>query len=103
MFMSAIRTRRVSLIAAALIIVALLVPTVWAVRSAVASGATLTLSPTSGQAGTTVQVSGSGFGHRETVNVSFDSTGVASAQASKSGTFSTTLWSRRLPSRVATP
>jgi len=91
MFMSAIRTRRVSLIAAALVIVALLVPTVWAVRSAVASGATLTLSPTSGQAGTTVQVSGSGFGHRETVNVSFDSTPVASAQASKSGTFSTTF------------
>ncbi len=87
---SAIRAPRMALVAAVLILAVLLVPTVWIVRSVAASGPTLTLSPTSGQAGITVQVSGSGFGHKEIVDVSFDTTLVAAAQssASKSGTFS---------------
>jgi eukaryotic-like serine/threonine-protein kinase len=93
MFMSAIRSRRVALVAVALIIAVLLVPTVWIARSVAASGGTLTISPTSGQAGITVQVSGSGFGHKEIVDVSFDTTLVAAAlsSASKSGTFSTSF------------
>src|SRR5215472_8584616 len=87
---STIRTRRVQIIVAALILVALLLPTAWIVRSVAASGTSLTISPTSGQAGITVQASGSGFGHKELIYVNFDTTLVAAAQssASKSGTFS---------------
>lgn len=90
MLLATIRSRRVSLVLAALVLVALLLPTVWIVRTVAANGVTLTISPTSGQAGITVQVSGSGFGHKEIVDVSFDTTLVAAAlsSASKSGIFS---------------
>ncbi|MGE5333072.1 MAG: PQQ-binding-like beta-propeller repeat protein [Nitrososphaerota archaeon] len=50
-----------------------------------ASSTSLTLAPTAGQVCTTVQVSGSGFGDKETVAVTFDATRIATTQATKSG------------------
>jgi outer membrane protein assembly factor BamB len=47
----------------------------------------ITLSPTSGPVGTAVQVSGTGFKHRVTVDISFDSTLVATAVTSRKGSF----------------
>jgi outer membrane protein assembly factor BamB len=91
MIMANIRTRRFSLVAAILVLVALLVPTGWVVRSVAASSASLTLSPAAGQAGTSVQVSGGGFGHKESVNVTFDATLVATATAANDGSFSTSF------------
>jgi eukaryotic-like serine/threonine-protein kinase len=89
--MAHIRRHRFSLVVVVLVLVALLVPAAWAVRSAAASGAALTLSPTSGQAGTTAQVSGSGFGHKETIKVTFDAAVVATATATSDGTFFTSF------------
>ncbi len=88
--MAHIRRHRFSLVVV-LVLVALLIPVAWAIRSAAASGAALTLSPTSGQEGTTVQVSGSGFGHKEMVKVTFDTAVVATATATSGGTFSTSF------------
>jgi eukaryotic-like serine/threonine-protein kinase len=50
-------------------------------------GASITLSPTSGPAGSAVSVSGSGFKGRETVALYFDTSQVGSAQASAGGAF----------------
>jgi outer membrane protein assembly factor BamB len=72
--------------------VALLIPIAWIARSALANGTTtLTLSPTSGVAGITVSAGGSGFGHKEPVSVTFDTTPVATATANISGYFSTSF------------
>jgi len=79
---------------------------------AIGAGPAITLSPTSGPVGTAVQVSGTGFKHKVTVDISFDSTLVATAVTSRKGGFSTasfqvlrqryrvTIWSPRMPRRI---
>lgn len=89
--MTTIRTRRFFLIAVVLILVVLLVSTACVVGSPVVSSTSLTLAPTAGQVCTTVQVSGSGFGDKETVAVTFDTTRIAKTQATKSGMLSTSF------------
>lgn len=85
------RFRRLFVLAALLAVLVALVPIILIVRSAQASGAAITLSPTSGAAGATVQVSGGGFRHRETVNVTFDAALVATATTTTTGAFSATF------------
>ena len=57
-------------------------------KSPVAAGATVRLSPAFGAPGSTVKVSGTGFGRRETVDVYFDTTDEQQASTNASGTFS---------------
>jgi len=80
-----IRSGRIFLIAVVLIPVVLLVSTACAVGSPVVRSTSLTLAPTAGQVCTTVQVSGSGFGDKEPVAVTFDATRIATTKATKSG------------------
>jgi hypothetical protein len=54
-------------------------------------GANLTLSPTSGPAGSTVALNGTGFGASEQVNLTVDSGTVMSVTSDASGNFSTSL------------
>jgi outer membrane protein assembly factor BamB len=69
---------------------ALLVASV-GLRAANAASPTLTLQPTGGPPTTVVEVSGTGFGSDEAVDVSFGSTTVATGGADQSGAFSTTF------------
>ena len=55
---------------------------------ATGSGPSISLSPSSGPVGTTVQVSGTGFKHKATVDIHFDSTLVATAVTGRKGSFS---------------
>jgi outer membrane protein assembly factor BamB len=79
-----LRTRAAAVITSSLACAALLA------HPALANGSTraITLSPASGPVGTAVQVSGSGFKHKVTVDVFFDSSLVASAVTSRKGAFS---------------
>lgn len=73
---------------------------VYGLNGAFASrGASISLSPTSGAAGSTIAVSGSGFKSGETITLTFDTTQVASAQATSSGAFSAKLM---VPATAAT-
>ena len=51
----------------------------------------ITLAPTSGEANITVSVSGTGFGKREEVTIFFNNVGLATAAASRQGSFNTTF------------
>ncbi len=55
---------------------------------ALAAGASIKLSPTSGPPTSKVTVSGTGFGASEKVTITFDTTSVGAATTSSSGTFS---------------
>ncbi len=54
-------------------------------------GASVSLSPTSGTAGSNVTVTGSGFGASETVNIAVDGGGVTSVASDGNGNFSTVI------------
>src|SRR4051794_36927467 len=53
-----------------------------------AASASISLSPTSGPPTTKVKMSGTGFGAKETVNITFDATKVGSAKTNRNGSFS---------------
>lgn len=89
--MARIRPRWLIALIVTPVLLAVIAVTVLSYRQALASGATITLSPTSGAPGVTVQVSGSGFGRREGVTVTFDGTQVAATSASKTGTIATSF------------
>lgn len=90
-FIALVRRRWFLFLGVALVLATALTAASWVARMATAGGAQLTLSPASGPAGVTVQVSGSGYGHTETVAVTFDATSVTSATTTTGGTFSTTF------------
>jgi hypothetical protein len=66
---------------------------------ATASTPAITLSPASGPVGTAVQVSGTGFKHKATVDISFDGTPVATVVTGRKGSFSAASF--RVPAGAA--
>lgn len=83
-----LRARWIVALSMALALAVALVPAFMAVHSALASSASITLSPTSGAAGATVQVAGSGYRRSESVSVTFDGAAVATSVANRNGAFS---------------
>lgn len=101
--MGRIRARWLITLTVALALVAALIPAFLVVRSALASGVSIALSPTSGVVGATVRVSGTGYKRKEGVTITFDSATVASGATDNNGAFSASFvvpWSASVGSHM---
>src|SRR5437588_8514731 len=79
---------KVNIVRSLIAFVVCLMLSISASSMALAAGASIKLSPTSGPPTSKVTVSGTGFGASEKVTITFDTTSVGAATTSSSGTFS---------------